>query len=170
MAAYDPTLAERPLLAVGDKADLAAERPPRPDGFDLVVSAVDRRGHWTSWSALVGEVVGGRGRTSRPRSRHRRGAAGPRAVHGPARGRAVPASAAAASSAGWPRRTSTTRSRSPALQRRLVRAGVERRLARPGRRRGDEVMIGGTAFEFIPDGGTEAAARMQETEADGDEA
>src|SRR6266545_3815463 len=38
-----------------------------------------------------------------------------------------------------------------ALQRRLVRAGVERRLAEAGARRGDEVLIGGRAFEFIPE-------------------
>src|SRR5205823_13815590 len=38
------------------------------------------------------------------------------------------------------------------LQRRLVRAGVERRLQEAGARRGDEVLIGGTTFEFIPEG------------------
>jgi GTPase len=38
-----------------------------------------------------------------------------------------------------------------ALQRRLVRAGVERRLAEAGARRGDEVVIGGRTFEFIPE-------------------
>jgi GTP-binding protein len=37
------------------------------------------------------------------------------------------------------------------LQRRLVRAGVERRLAELGARRGDEVTIGGQVFEFIPE-------------------
>jgi GTPase len=37
------------------------------------------------------------------------------------------------------------------LQRRLVRAGVERRLSEAGARRGDEVVIGATAFEFIPE-------------------
>jgi Obg family GTPase CgtA-like protein len=37
------------------------------------------------------------------------------------------------------------------LQRRLVRAGVERRLAEAGARRGDEVVIGDSAFEFIPE-------------------
>jgi GTPase len=37
------------------------------------------------------------------------------------------------------------------LQRRLVRAGVERRLAEAGARRGDEVIIGDRAFEFIPE-------------------
>jgi GTPase len=37
------------------------------------------------------------------------------------------------------------------LQRRLVRAGVERRLAEAGARRGDEVVIAGRTFEFIPE-------------------
>jgi GTP-binding protein len=37
------------------------------------------------------------------------------------------------------------------LQRRLVRAGVERRLAEAGAVRGDEVVIGQVAFEFIPE-------------------
>src|SRR5439155_1650967 len=37
------------------------------------------------------------------------------------------------------------------LQRRLVRAGVERRLSEAGARRGDEVVIGDTTFSFIPE-------------------
>jgi len=38
-----------------------------------------------------------------------------------------------------------------ALQRRLQREGVERKLAEEGARRGDEVVIGDRAFEFIPE-------------------
>jgi len=37
-----------------------------------------------------------------------------------------------------------------ALQRKLVKEGVERTLRKVGARRGDEVVIGDTAFEFIP--------------------
>jgi GTP-binding protein len=37
------------------------------------------------------------------------------------------------------------------LQRKLVKTGVERRLAQAGARRGDEVIIGDRAFEFIPE-------------------
>jgi Obg family GTPase CgtA-like protein len=37
------------------------------------------------------------------------------------------------------------------LQARLRRSGVERRLADAGARRGDEVMIAGRAFEYLPD-------------------
>jgi GTP-binding protein len=36
------------------------------------------------------------------------------------------------------------------LQRRLVKEGVERELLVAGARRGDEVVIGSTAFEFLP--------------------
>jgi GTP-binding protein len=38
------------------------------------------------------------------------------------------------------------------LQKRLVKEGVERQLAALGARRGDEVMIGERAFEFVPEG------------------
>jgi GTP-binding protein len=37
------------------------------------------------------------------------------------------------------------------LQRKLIKEGVERRLAEAGARRGDEVVIGGIAFDFIPE-------------------
>jgi len=37
------------------------------------------------------------------------------------------------------------------LQRRLVKAGVERTLSEMGARRGDEVVIAGRVFEFIPE-------------------
>ena len=37
-----------------------------------------------------------------------------------------------------------------ALQRRLVKEGVERKLASAGAQRGDEVVIGDRAFEFFP--------------------
>jgi GTP-binding protein len=39
------------------------------------------------------------------------------------------------------------------LQKRLVREGVERQLVAAGARRGDEVVIGDRAFEFIPEEG-----------------
>ena len=37
-----------------------------------------------------------------------------------------------------------------ALQRRLVKEGVERKLSSAGALRGDEVVIGDRAFEFFP--------------------
>jgi GTPase len=44
------------------------------------------------------------------------------------------------------------------LQRRLVKEGVERELASAGARRGDEVVIGDVAFEFIPEGSRDGEA------------
>jgi Obg family GTPase CgtA-like protein len=44
------------------------------------------------------------------------------------------------------------------LQRRLVKEGVERELASAGARRGDEVVIGDVAFEYLPEGGRDGAA------------
>jgi Obg family GTPase CgtA-like protein len=38
-----------------------------------------------------------------------------------------------------------------ALQRRLVKEGVERELASKGAHRGDEVLIGSHVFEYIPE-------------------
>jgi Obg family GTPase CgtA-like protein len=43
------------------------------------------------------------------------------------------------------------------LQRKLVREGVERRLAELGARRGDEVVIRDRVFEFLPDAVEEGA-------------
>ena len=44
------------------------------------------------------------------------------------------------------------------LQRRLVKEGVERELASAGARRGDEVMIGDVAFEYLPEGELDGSA------------
>jgi len=44
------------------------------------------------------------------------------------------------------------------LQRRLVKEGVERELASAGARRGDEVMIGDVAFEYLPEGERDGSA------------
>ena len=55
-----------------------------------------------------------------------------------------------------------------ALQRRLVRAGVERRLAEAGAHRGDEVVIGQATFDFQPDDQRDRA--MPDTGADGSKA
>jgi GTP-binding protein len=51
-----------------------------------------------------------------------------------------------------------------ALQRRLIRAGVERRLVETGARRGDEVAIGRATFEFEPEGedGRSGASRGED--------
>ncbi len=44
------------------------------------------------------------------------------------------------------------------FQKRLVREGIERRLAELGANPGDEVAIGDRVFEFIPDAPAEAGA------------
>jgi GTPase len=44
------------------------------------------------------------------------------------------------------------------LQRRLIREGVERELASAGARRGDEVVIGDVAFEFVPEAEVDGTA------------
>jgi GTP-binding protein len=57
------------------------------------------------------------------------------------------------------------------LQRRLIRAGVERRLEEAGARPGDDVTIGGVTFEFRPGPPPEAGEdRAREAGTDGDEA
>ena len=38
-----------------------------------------------------------------------------------------------------------------ALQRKLIKEGVERQLAKAGARRGDEIRISDRAFEFLPE-------------------
>ena len=53
----------------------------------------------------------------------------------------------------WVRETDLDDARQvAALQKRLVKSGVERRLAELGARRGDEVVIADRTFEFLPEG------------------
>jgi GTP-binding protein len=147
VAAYDPELAARPSLVVGTKADLDHGAPP--PRVDLVVSGVSGQGldelrerlEATVAAAIAAEperrpmvVV----RPGRDPFTVRREGVGFRVS-----GRGVER---------WVAETDMEDPRDVAeLQRRLVRAGVERRLAAEGARRGDEVTIGGTTFEFIPD-------------------
>ena len=48
------------------------------------------------------------------------------------------------------------------LQKRLIREGVERRLAELGARRGDEVAIGDRVFEFLPESPADQAEAPEE--------
>jgi GTP-binding protein len=170
VAAYDPDLAERPSLAVGTKADLLEAWPEwPPDGLDAVVSGTTGRGI-DELRALIDERVRA-ARAAGPEPR-------PYVVVRPARehfqvrrdgdrfrvdGPRVER---------WVKETDLEDPEQVVrLQRRLIKAGVERRLAEAGARRGDEVVIGGMAFEFIPDGDGEApGTAMVDTEDDGDEA
>jgi GTP-binding protein len=155
LRAYDPELGRRSSLVVGTKADLLEEPPAR--GMNLgsgatVVSAATGRGiedlrvrlQQLSTAAEAAEperrphVVL---RPARPAFTVRRD--GDRFV---VEGRNVER---------WVRDTDLDdESEVTALQKRLVRAGVERQLAAVGARKGDDVMIAGFVFEFIPEAGS----------------
>jgi GTPase len=150
LAEFDPELAARRSLAVGTKVDLLQARLDfLPPGIDLAVSGVTREGVDELAARIAEEVaIDNAAEPSRssfvvlrpgrePFAVRREGehyvVAGPRVER-------------------WVEETDLEDPRQvQALQRRLVRAGVERRLAEAGARRGDEVIIGGRAFEFIPE-------------------
>jgi GTPase len=149
--AYDPTLTTRPSLVVGTKLDLAPEVDVGTTlGEDaLAVSAVtgegvDRLRERLSALATEAEALGEERRPyvmlrpARPNFVVRREGQRFRVV-----GRGVER---------WVAETDLD---DPAkvtrLQRRLVREGVERELAAAGARRGDEVVIGSVAFEYLPE-------------------
>jgi len=151
--AYDPTLLERPTLLVGTKADLVADAAERARtlGADAVaVSAVTRDGvrelerRLHELAAVPVDDAEDRKsyvvlRPGRPRFEVRREGERYRVV-----GRGVER---------WVADTDLDDPRQvEGLQRRLVKEGVERRLAAAGARRGDEIVIGGETFEFIPEG------------------
>jgi GTP-binding protein len=167
--AFDPALAERPSVAVGTKADLVSDRTAAcPDGLDLCVSAVSGQGMEALLARIrdvlskVREVepppapyvVVRPGRDSFVVKRE-----GPRyRVSGPRVER-------------WVREANLEDPRQVAeLQRRLARAGVERRLVQAGARRGDEVVIGHSAFEFIPEEGLPGSVVMPDTGGHGQQA
>jgi GTPase len=151
--AYDPALLARPNLVVGSKADLVEDgvelaRALRADA--IAVSAVTGEGLDelnARVSDLVARVVDEAEerrpyvvlRPGRPRFEVRREGERFRVV-----GRGVER---------WVAETDLDDPRQVArLQKRLVKEGVERQLAAAGARRGDEVVIGGSTFEFIPEG------------------
>ena len=151
LEAYDPAMAARPSLVVGTKADLAPNVDPQAvlSSGAIAVSAVTGQGlevlrtrlaELAREAATVGEertayVVL---RPARPRFVIRREGERFRVI-----GRGVE------------RWVSETDLDDPVklqrLQRRLVKEGVERELASAGARRGDEVVIGDVAFEFVPE-------------------
>jgi GTPase len=150
---YDPSLAARPSLVVGTKLDLVSDETIErlPNGDAVAVSAVtgdgmdDLRGRIET---LAREAVA----VAPPRTSH--------VVLRPARqpftvsregdryrvtGRTVER---------WVLDTNIDDPKQvAALQRKLVKHGVERSLASAGARRGDEVLIGSQVFEFIPEQG-----------------
>ncbi len=149
LAAYDPALAERSQVVVGTKADLVNADAATPLGPDAVVaSGVTGEGLDELRRRVAGVVAAVRSdepelqpyvvlRPARERFVVRREGERFRVV-----GRDVERWVAAADFDD-PRSVTT-------LQRRLVKEGVERKLASAGARRGDEVVIGDRAFEFFP--------------------
>jgi len=155
---FDPALLERRSVSVGSKLDLLSDaRESLPPGIQLAVSGLTGEGVEELASRLAQEVAAARAAEPPPssyvvlrpgrepfvvkREGERYVVAGPRVERWVAEidmedpGQVV------------------------ALQRRLVRAGVERRLAEAGARRGDEVVIAGQAFEFIPEESIEKPVR-----------
>jgi GTP-binding protein len=151
LAAYDPDLVRRPSLVVGTKTDLVTGVDPQAvlGAGAIGVSAVsgegvDRlRGRLSALAAEAVAVVEERRsyvvlRPARPRFTVTREGERYRVV-----GRGVERLVAEADLD-----DPKTLAR---LQRRLVKEGVERELAAAGARRGDEVLIGAMAFEFLPE-------------------
>ncbi len=154
IAAYDPELAERPSLVVGTKADLVDGRSDADAGagaraLDLVVSGATGEGI-DELSARLERLVAAAKAALPPRT--------PYVVVRPGRDPfAVTREGLRFRVSGprverWVAETDLDDERQvAALQRRLVRAGVERRLSAVGARPGDEVAIGAATFEFQPE-------------------
>jgi GTPase len=147
VTAYDAALAERPHLVVGAKADL--DHAPPPPEVDLVVSGVSGEGLGelgTRLQDVVSSAIAAEPeRTPVVVVRPGRDAFTVRreGVRFRVSGRRIER---------WVAETDMQDPGEVAgLQRKLARAGVERRLVAEGARRGDEVSIGHTTFEFIPD-------------------
>src|ERR687891_719380 len=145
--AYDPALARRPSVVVVTKANLV-EAPPHVDPDQIMVSGITGEGieglaeRLTSLAAAAppperrATVVL---RPGREALTVRKGGAGRDRVAGGTGGR-------------WGRDADLEDPREVVeLQGRLRRLGVERRLEAEGARRGDEVLIAGRPFEYIPE-------------------
>jgi GTP-binding protein len=152
LRAYDPKLAERSAVVVGTKADLVHDPEAAAAALGpgaIVVSGLTGAGI-DALGARLQELAGAAAEAEPERTSH--------VVLRPARpeftvrrdgdrflveGRSVER---------WVRDTDLDDERQVAdLQKRLVRAGVERQLAAAGARTGDDVMIGGRVFEFLPE-------------------
>jgi GTP-binding protein len=147
VTAFDPAMAARRSIAVGSKADLA--HGPLPEVFDLRVSAVSGEGLDALQERIAHEVAEAK-REEPPRQ--------PYVVMRPGREAFVIRREGDRFRVSGPRVERWVaevdlddEEQVAALQRRLVRSGVERRLAEAGARRGDEVVVGRVAFEFVPE-------------------
>ena len=153
LEAYDPAMAARPSLVVGTKRDLSLDVDPQAvlGSGAIAVSAVTGEGldrlreRLAALAREASAVAEERSayvvlRPARPRFVVKREGERFRVI-----GRDVER---------WVSETDLDDSvKLERLQRRLVKEGVERALASAGARRGDEVVIGDVAFEYLPEGG-----------------
>jgi GTP-binding protein len=153
LQAHDPGLAARPWMVVGTKADLVEEPEAvastldadavavsglTGEGIDRLADRVARLVEAASKDQMKERQPFVVLRPARPRFVVRKEGAGFRVV-----GRAVER---------WVAETDFEDPRKVVqLQKRLAKEGVERQLAALGARRGDEVLIGERAFEFLPE-------------------
>jgi GTP-binding protein len=152
LRAHDPELTRRRRLVVGTKADLVVDADARaaslaPDA--LAVSAVEGRGI----SELV-ERLRAAVRTATEEEEERTAEIVLRPARPPftVRREGSRFVVAGRNVERWVAETDLEDARRVVdLQRRLVKAGVERTLSEMGARRGDEVVIAGRVFEFIPE-------------------
>jgi len=152
LEAYDPELARRPALVVGTKADLVDDPSRLAAALGrgaLVVSGVSGQG-----VDVLAERLGALAREAAASAEERR----PVIVLRPARPTFVvqrEGQRFRVIGRGVERWVAETDFEDPVkvgrLQRRLVKEGVERRLAEAGARKGDEIVIGDRAFDFQPE-------------------
>lgn len=150
LRAYDPELADRPSLVVGTKVDLVDEPARAADSIrGLPVSAVTGEGLELLATQL--EQLSRQGASRLPPR-------APYVVLRPGRARFT----ISRESGGWRvvgrnverwvHETDLDDERAVAtLQRKLIKEGVERQLAKAGARRGDEIRISDRTFEFLPE-------------------
>jgi GTP-binding protein len=150
LRAYDPELAERPSLVVGTKVDLVEDPARGADAIrGLPVSAVTGEGLELLATQL--EQLSRQGAAQLPPR-------APYVVLRPGRARFT----ISRESGGWRivgrnverwvHETDLDDERAlVALQRKLIKEGVERQLAKAGARRGDEIRISDRTFEFLPE-------------------
>jgi GTP-binding protein len=144
--AYDPDLASRTSLVVVSKADLVVD-PPRLEDGQLVVSGVTGEGV-AALAEQLAKLAEAAPLPDRPRVVLRPGRE-PFTVRRVGDGRFQVEGRVVEH---WVREADLEDPRAvAALQDRLRKAGVEKRLEREGARQGDEVVIAGRAFEFFPE-------------------
>jgi GTP-binding protein len=160
LAAFDPELAERPALVVANKVDLPEGRARLPEAE----AAAARRGlAFFPVSAATGEgmrvmLYALAERVAEARAAERAQAGEARAVVAPEPETPIEVVREAGGwrvlgdrPVRWVAMTDLDNDEAVAyLQRRLRRAGVDELLANAGAQPGDEVLVGGTAFEYQP--------------------